>query len=315
MRLFHGRGGTVGRGGGPTHDAILAQPSGTVQGQIKITEQGEVLSYRYSNRETAVFELTLGLTGLIQASKSLLRAAPVDDTRHLQIMAELAALGENAYRDLCEQTPGFMDYFYEATPVNEIAQLNIGSRPSHREKSDRSKASIRAIAWVFAWAQSRQTLPAWYGIGHALEQWRAGDPARLEQLRAMYREWPFFRALLSNTQMALVKSCMDIAEEYAERCTDAETGARVFGKIKAEFLRTRDQVLEVAALDQLLDDNPLLQMSLGRRDPYLDPLNHIQLELLRRYRDEKSDDAGREANLDPLLRSINAIAAGMRNTG
>ncbi len=315
IRLFHGRGGTVGRGGGPTHDAILAQPAGTVQGQIKITEQGEVLSNRYSNRETAVFELTMGLTGLIEASKSLLRAPAADNPEHLQTMAELAHLGETCYREICEQTSGFMDYFYEATPVDEIALLNIGSRPSHRAKGDRSKSSIRAIAWVFAWAQSRQNLPAWYGIGTALEQWRGDDPDRLRQVQAMYRDWPFFRALLSNTQMALVKACMDIAEEYAELCEERDTADAIFNKIKEEFVRTSEQIVQVAGLDELLDDNPLLKLSLGRRDPYLDPLNHIQLELLRRYRDPKLSEAEREANLDPLLRSINAIAAGMRNTG
>ncbi|MCP5304717.1 MAG: phosphoenolpyruvate carboxylase [Chromatiaceae bacterium] len=315
IRLFHGRGGTIGRGGGPTHDAIRAQPAGTLLGQIKFTEQGEVLSYKYSNRETAIYELTMGLTGVISASVGLIRdVAPDDDSFH-DSMRVLAETGEAAYRDLTEQTPGFLDYFYQATPVAEIGMLNIGSRPSHRAKGDLSKSSVRAIAWVFGWAQARQTLPAWYGLGSALEFCCKDQKKRLRTLRQMYREWPFFRALLSNTQMALVKSRMDIAREYAELCTDPRIRDTVFGMIEAEYLRTEKWIRRITGIDELLDDNPLLKTSLGRRDPYLDPLNHIQLELLQRYRSPETRDVDREASLDPLLRSINAIAAGMRNTG
>ncbi len=315
VRLFHGRGGTIGRGGGPTHEAILAQPQGTVQGQIKFTEQGEVLSYKYNNRETAVFELTQGVTGLIQASRSLIRTPAPDDPDYLDTITEVARVGERHYRGLTEQTTGFLDYFYEATPVSEIALLNIGSRPSHRAKGDRSKASVRAIAWVFGWAQARQTLPAWYGIGTALAEWRGDRPERLEKLRRMYRDWPFFRALLSNTQMALFKSDMTIAAEYAALCSDPDLRDRVFSLIRREYELAKTQILDVAEAAELLDDNPLLKLSLGRRNPYLDPLNYIQLALLRRYRDAATDEDAREAQLDPLLRSINAIAAGMRNTG
>ncbi len=214
-RLFHGRGGTVGRGGGPTHEAILAQPPDTVRGQIKFTEQGEVLFYRYNNMETAIYELTMGVTGLLKASVSLVQPVPRDRTEDLAVMDELARIGEHGYRELTERTPGFLDYFYEATPTSEIGGLNIGSRPSHRKKGDRSKNSVRAIGWVFSWAQSRQTFPAWYGIGLSLSTWCAGKPERLEKLRQMYRDWPFFRNLLSNAQMALSKSDMDIAREYA----------------------------------------------------------------------------------------------------
>ena len=315
LRLFHGRGGTIGRGGGPTHESIRSQPAGTVQGQIKFTEQGEVLSYKYSNSETAVFELTMGLTGLIQASRGLLREPPADEPAHLETMEQLAQIGEAHFRNLTEDTPGFMDYFYEATPVSEIAQLNIGSRPSHRAKGDRSKSSIRAIAWVFGWAQARQTLPAWYGLGTALARWRGTDPARLAQLQEMYRSWPFFRAMLSNIQMALGKSDMKIAAEYAELASDPETARVVFNKIRDEHELTCAEVLMVADIGDLLEENPMLQRTLARRAPYLDPLNHIQLELLRRYRGTTLPEAEKEANLDPLLRSINAIAAGMRNTG
>ncbi len=314
-RLFHGRGGTIGRGGGPTHEAILAQPEGTVHGQIKFTEQGEVLSSKYSNQETAVYELTMGITGLIKASCSLVQPTDPERRDYLAVMDELAKNGGRAYRQLTDGTPGFLDYFYEATPVTEIGLLNIGSRPSHRKKGDRAKTSVRAIAWVFGWAQSRHTLPAWYGIGTALEQWRGNDPVRLAQLQKMYQEWPFFRALLSNTQMALYKAEPDIAREYAGLCQDKDTGERIYSAFRGEFFRTVNQVLNVSGNQHLLGETPRLELSLMRRNPYLDPLNHIQLTLLKRYRDESLPEAEREQWLDPLLRSINAIAAGMRNTG
>ncbi|MDA8421233.1 MAG: phosphoenolpyruvate carboxylase [Pseudomonadota bacterium] len=314
-RLFHGRGGTIGRGGGPTHESILAQPPGTVNGQIKFTEQGEVLYYKYSNAETAAYELTMGVTGLMKASISLVRPPVHDRKDHLEIMEQLARSGEESYRALTDHTPGFMDYFYEATPVNEIGLLNIGSRPSHRTRTDRSKSSVRAIPWVFGWAQSRHTLPAWYGLGSALESWRAGDPARLEKLKTMYLDWPFFRSLLSNTQMALFKSDMDIAREYAELCNDPDTRQRVYRMARDEFVRTVTQVLEVSNAAHLIEDNPVLALSLARRNPYLDPLNHIQTVLLKRYRAAPGDESRPSVWRDPLLRSINAIAAGMRNTG
>jgi len=313
-RLFHGRGGTIGRGGGPTHESITAQPPNTVHGQIKFTEQGEVLSYKYSNRETAIYELTMGVTGLLKASLGVVQSRPADSAEDIRVMNDLVVRGEKTYRQLTEQTPGFLDYFYEANPVSEIGLLNIGSRPSHRKKQDRSMGSVRAIPWVFGWAQSRHTLPAWYGIGSALEQWRGNDPTRLERLRAMYREWPFFHALLSNTQMALFKGEITIAKEYAELCEDAETRARVYGLIREEYKRTVDQVLAVADVSQLVEEIPSLALSLSRRDPYLDPINHIQIALLERFR--KDVEADRESDWRyPLLRSINAIAAGMRNTG
>jgi len=314
-RLFHGRGGTVGRGGGPTHEAILAQPAGTVQGNIKFTEQGEMVTYKYSNKETAVFELEVGITGLLRASKSLIAPPAETDMHYTDIMDAITEHSENAYRDLIDRTPGFIDYFYEATPVGEIALLNIGSRPTHRRKTDRSKNSIRAIPWVFGWAQSRHTLPAWFGIGSALERWCGEDEKRLEQLQAMYQQWPFFRALLSNTQMALFKADMTIAREYADLCPDRAFAEQVFTQIEAEFHRTVAMILKVAKISRLIEENQVLTLSLTRRNPYLDPLSHIQITLLRRYRDPKLGVPEQTAWLDPLLRSINAIAAGMRNTG
>ena len=315
-RLFHGRGGTIGRGGGPTYESILSQPEGTVHGQIKFTEQGEVLSNKYSNPETAVYELTLGITGLMLASRyQLLPGESTATKENMAIMSEIMTYGENSYRQLTDHTEGFLDYFYEATPVNEIAMMNIGSRPSHRKKGDRSKSSVRAIGWVFGWAQARQTLPAWYGIGTALQQWVGDDNARLEKLRDMYQNWPYFTALLSNTEMALYKADMRTAKEYSELCLSKETGLRIYEMIRDEHDRTLEITLKVANMAHLLDDIPPLALSLMRRDPYLDPLNHIQIKLLKRYRNELLDDKEREKWLNPLLRSINAIAAGMRNTG
>ncbi len=314
-RLFHGRGGTVGRGGGPTHEAILAQPPDTVRGQIKFTEQGEVLFYRYNNMETAVYELTMGVTGLLKSSVSLVQPVQSDRAENLVVMDELAQIGERGYRELTEHTLGFLDYFYEATPTSEIGGLNIGSRPSHRKRGDRSKNSVRAIGWVFSWAQSRQTFPAWYGIGLSLSTWCADKPERLEKLREMYRDWPFFRNLLSNAQMALSKSDMDIAKEYASLCIDPETSQRVYGLIASEHRLAVDWILKVADTDRLLSENPVLADSLHRRDAYLGPLNYLQVFLLRRVREIDLENPAESSWMKPLLRSINAIAAGMRNTG
>jgi phosphoenolpyruvate carboxylase len=312
-RLFHGRGGTIGRGGGPTHEAILSQPDDTVHGQIKFTEQGEVLSYRYANPETALYELTMGISGLIKASRCVIEPPHPARKDYLGIMEELARLGEEAYRGLIG-ADGLLDYFYEVTPVDAIALLNIGSRPSHRKKKDRSLGSIRAIPWVFGWAQSRHTIPAWYGIGTAIERWRGSDLERLAKLQKMYEEWPFFRAILSNTQMSLFKAEMHIAHEYTRLSKHAEQAAAMYATIADEYQRTLTQVLNIAGLHSLMEETPDLQLSLVRRNFYLDPLNHVQIALLERYRGEEAPEE-REQWLDPLLRSINAIAAGMRNTG
>ena len=320
-RLFHGRGGTIGRGGGPTHESILSQPEGTVHGQIKFTEQGEVLSNKYSNPETAVYELTLGVAGLMLASRyQILPGSSTATEENMSIMREIMTYGENSYRQLTDHTEGFLDYFYEATPVSEIGLMNIGSRPSHRKSGDRSKSSVRAIGWVFGWAQARHTLPAWYGIGSALYKWISdggveNQEKRLKKLQSMYENWPYFRALLSNTEMALYKADMKTAKEYSELCVSPETGQRIFEMVRDEHDRTLEITLKVSNMTRLLDDIPPLALSLMRRDPYLDPLNHIQIKLLKRYRDESLSDEEREKWLNPLLRSINAIAAGMRNTG
>ncbi len=313
-RLFHGRGGTVGRGGGPTNEAIMAQPHGTVSGQIKFTEQGEVLSYKYSNSETAAYELTMGVTGLMKASSHIVRPHEQTPTPYSKIFQELAAIGEKRYRQLTSETEGFLDYFYESTPVSEIGLLNIGSRPSHRKTKDRSKDSIRAIPWVFGWAQSRHTLPAWFGIGSALQEWQNSEE-KTNTLSTMYKECAAFRALLDNTQMALSKGNLTIAREYAKLSEDKELSGKLFDIIAKEYQRTTQEILSISGNDKLMSDNPTLALSIERRDPYLDPLNYIQIALLERTRNTEIREEERARWRDPLLRSINAIAAGMRNTG
>jgi phosphoenolpyruvate carboxylase len=311
-RLFHGRGGTIGRGGGPTHEAILSQPAGTLRGEIKFTEQGEVLYYKYSHSESAVFELSMGLTGLLKSNINLMREPVPDNPEYHRIMDALKAYGEASYRELTEQTPGFLDYFYEATPVAEIGLLNIGSRPSHRKKADRSKKSIRAIPWIFGWAQSRHTLPAWYGLGTAIGKW-LDDGNDIATLQQMYRDWPFFRAMISNLQMALFKGDMQIARMYSRLCNPEHCDCdAIYSRIAGEFDRTTQNLLAVSSMSQLIEDNDVLRLGLSRRNPYLDPLNAIQATLLKRYRAGEDPD---NHWLLPLLRSVNAIAAGMRNTG
>ncbi len=312
-RLFHGRGGTIGRGGGPTHMAILSQPTGTVRGEIKFTEQGEVLSYKYSNSETASYELSLGVTGLMKASLCLVTDVTQDNPAHLNTMEQLAKDGESAYRLLTDHTEGFFKLFYEATPVNEIGLLNIGSRPSHRKKGNLSKSSIRAIPWVFGWAQARLTFPAWFGTGYALDEWakRHGQAGLLD----MYNQWPFFRALLSNIQMALYKTQLITGKEYCEIASDRAQAMHIYTMIAEEHTRTVNYSLSVSGNPYLMAETPSIALSLQRRNPYLDPLNHIQIVLLKRYKDESVTEQEREVWLKPLLNSINAIAAGMRNTG
>ncbi len=314
-RLFHGRGGTVARGGGPTHESILSLPQGTVEGQIKFTEQGEVLSSKYSNNETAIYELTMGATGLMKASRhQVLPEEPVPE-EYEQVVSDLARFGEEAYRELTDHTPFFFHYFHEATPVRELGLLNIGSRPASRKKGDLSKASVRAIPWVFGWSQSRHTLPAWFGIGSALKRWREENPGREHLLHELFEQWPFFHSMLRNTQLSLTKGEMNIAREYAGLVTDQDQAQEVYGKIRQEYDYTVDELLRVAETETLVEIDEYIGTSMKRRNPYLDVLNHIQITLLGRHRDESVPEAEREKWLPPLLRSINAIAAGMRNTG
>ncbi len=314
-RIFHGRGGTITRGGGPTHDAIMSQPPQTVLGQIKFTEQGEVLSHKYGNAETANYELAMGITGLMKASIGSRQEDEANYQQYHPIMQQLAEFSEQYYRELTDNTEGFFEYFYETTPVSEIGLMNIGSRPAHRRKGDLSKSSVRAIPWVFGWSMSRTTMPAWYGVGYAIEAWLDAKPKRLKQLRDMNQHWPFFAAMISNLQMSLFKSDMRIALDYSKLCDEKNLADLIYNMLKQENKRSIDAVLQVANLKKLLANDPVLTLSLSRRDPYLDPLAYLQIDLLKKYRDEDQPEAAQMQWQSALLSSINGIAAGLRNTG
>ena len=313
LRLFHGRGGSVGRGGGPSYEAILAQPAGAVSGQIRITEQGEVIASKYSNPEVGRRNLEILTAATLEATLLDVENASAPALQFRVAMERLSALAFAAYRQLVYETPGFTQYFRESTPLSEIAALNIGSRPASRKPSDRIE-DLRAIPWVFSWAQCRLMLPGWYGFGSAIETWKQETPDALDQLREMHRHWPFFRTLLSNMDMVLAKSDLGIASRYAELVTDETLRNKIFGRISAEWKATRAALLAITGHAELLDDNPLLKRSIRNRFPYMDPLNHLQVEMLRRYR------AGGAEGLDERVRrgihlTINGVAAGLRNSG
>jgi len=231
------------------------------------------------------------------------------------VMQQLSDYSEACYRELTDHTEGFFEYFYETTPVSEIGLMNIGSRPSHRRKGDMSKTSVRAIPWVFGWSMSRTTMPAWYGVGYAIDQWSKDNPDGIKLLRRMNRRWPFFAAMISNLQMSLFKSDMRIALEYSGLCEDRKLADSIFRMLRDENKRSIDGVLQVDDSKNLLAKDPLLKLSLTRRDPYLDPLAYLQIDLLRKYRDESQSEADRMQWQAALLSSINGIAAGLRNTG
>ncbi len=313
LRLFHGRGGTVGRGGGPSYQAILAQPAGAVQGAIRITEQGEVIASKYANPELGRRNLEVLVAATLEAT---LLPREHDDPQEdcLGAMAELATTAFKAYRALVYETPGFEQYFWESTVISEISQLNIGSRPASRKKTTAIE-DLRAIPWVFSWSQCRLMLPGWYGFGTAYEAFIAarGDEG-LALLRHMFREWGFFRTMLANMDMLLAKTDIALAERYAGLVQDAALRAEIFGRIKAEWQATVDALLAITGQHELLERNPLLKRSLKNRYPYLDPLNHLQVELLRRYRSGApwSDD---ERVKNGIHLTINGVAAGLRNSG
>ncbi|MGL6222691.1 MAG: phosphoenolpyruvate carboxylase [Steroidobacteraceae bacterium] len=310
MRLFHGRGGSVGRGGGPTYEAILAQPGGTVQGQIRVTEQGEVIGAKYSNAEVGRRNLEILAAATMEAT--LLGASGrAPQPQYLEALEALSNSAFKAYRHLVYETPGFEDYFWESTVISEIAELNIGSRPASRNQS-RSIETLRAIPWVFSWAQCRLMLPGWYGFGSAVEAWLAthGDEG-LQLLQEMHRDWPFFASVLSNMEMVLAKADVAIASRYADLVVDPELRARIFGRIRAELEATVSALLRIMGTGELLSGNPQLSRSIKYRFPYLDPLNHIQVELLRRYRAGDKDERSRRG----IHLTINGVAAGLRNSG
>ena len=322
LRLFHGRGGTVGRGGGPSYQAILAQPPGTVNGQIRLTEQGEVIGSKYANAEIGRRNLETLVAATLEAT--LLHPTKSAPKAFLEAAEQLSQASCAAYRELVYGTPGFTDYFYAATPIREIAELNIGSRPAARPKDGKATRAIedlRAIPWSFSWGQCRMALPGWCGFGSAVDAFLAGGDraTRVELLQRMHRQWPFFRTLMSNLDMVLAKSDLRIAARYVELVEDKKVGRRIFTAIKAEWERANAALTLISGETQRLQSNPALARSIEHRFPYLDPLNHLQVELLRRYRNRPHVAGPGQDDTLRLQRgihlSINGIAAGLRNTG
>ena len=333
LRIFHGRGGAIGRGGGPAGKAILAQPPGSVRGRLKITEQGEVIAARYFDQEIAYRNLEQIVHAVLTASgppapnnggarPTSFPAPPLLGAggTWAAVMDEVSSAAFTAYRALVYSDPDFVRYFQEATPVGELAQLNIGSRPPKRTASDRIE-DLRAIPWVFSWMQSRHTLPGWYGVGTALTAYADQSPAHLERLQTMYKQWPFFATTIDNAQMSLAKADMEIAARYAALVTDEAIRQRIYGAVAAEYEKSVAVIGRITGLNSLLDNQPVLQKSIRLRNPYVDPLSYLQVELLKRLRALPSDDASEEtktARRDlraAVLLSINGIAAGMKNTG
>ena len=314
LRMFHGRGGTVGRGGGPSYEAILAQPPGTVRGQIRLTEQGEVIGSKYANPEIGRRNLETLVAATLEAT--LLQPTKPATPAFLQAAAELSTASMAAYRALVYETPGFTEYFFSATPIREIAELNIGSRPASRKPSQKIE-DLRAIPWGFSWGQCRLTLPGWYGFGsaiaHFLEQGGSPDKRKeaLALLKKMYRQWPFFRTLLSNMDMVLAKSDLALASRYAELVADAKLRKKIFAAIDGEWHKTAHALGVITGDKQRLAGNAALQRSIRHRFPYIDPLHHLQVELVRRYRAGQTDQRVQTG----IHISINGIAAGLRNTG
>ena len=311
LRLFHGRGGTVGRGGGPSYDAILAQPPGSVNGQIRITEQGEVIASKYSNPEIGRRNLETLIAATMEATLLHHHGADSAMPEYHRIMEALSLDAFAAYRKLVYETPGFTDYFFTATPIREIAELNIGSRPSSRKASNRIE-DLRAIPWVFSWGLNRTLLPGWFGFGSAVRQFVAREgEAGLAQLQAMYKNWPFFRGLMSNMDMVLSKTDMGIASRYAELLEDVPLRERIFGAINGEWEDTVKMLFAITGNTTLLQDNPAFARSLLTRFPYIDPLNHLQVALLQRHRAGDDDVLVKRA----IHLTINGIATGLRNSG
>jgi phosphoenolpyruvate carboxylase len=300
--VFHGRGGSTGRGGGPTHAAIVSQPPGHPPGRLKLTEQGETVSFKYGLEGLARVNLEAALAGTLLAAFPEVTARP-PTTRDREILDELARLAQRRYRDFVWEQPRFVEFFRLVTPVDELALLEIGSRPARRPNDEDYLASLRAIPWVFAWTQNRVLLPAWFGCGTALSSLPA------EELRRLYDDLPFFRTVVDNLDMTLAKSSLDVARGYLELVSDAALRDELFGEIEREHALTVSSVLRASGVERLLDRQPTVQRTIDLRNPYVDPMNAIQVELLRRHR------GGDESARLPLLRSIAGIAAALRNTG
>jgi phosphoenolpyruvate carboxylase len=308
--LFHGRGGSVGRGGGPSYQAIIAQPPGAVQGRIRITEQGEVIAAKYSSAEVGQRNLETLAAATLEAT--LLHSTDeANENVYASVMEELSASAFKAYRALVYDTPDFEQYFWQSTVIDEITRLNIGSRPSSRTRSRRIE-DLRAIPWVFSWSQSRIMLPGWYGFGTAIKEWLAAHPQPgMDVLRTMYKRWPFFQVLLSNADMVLAKADIGIASRYADLVEDRKLGQAIFRRLRDEWRLTVEMVCRIMDQKSLLESNPLLARSIRNRFAYLDPLNHVQIELLKRERAKGGDPRVVEG----IRLTINGIAAGLRNSG
>ncbi|MCB0155076.1 MAG: phosphoenolpyruvate carboxylase, partial [Anaerolineae bacterium] len=314
LTLFHGRGGTIARGGGPTNRAILAQPAGSVNGKIRITEQGEVIAERYGNPAIARRHLEQVVSAVLMTSAPAHEAHTTPLNKWRQVMDELAQTGYRAYRKLIYETPELIDYWQQATPIQEISQLQIGSRPSRRASGD-ALATLRAIPWVFSWMQSRHVLPGWYGLGTALADYAATSD-RLDDLKEMYQKWPFFTNAIDNAQVSLGKADMGIARLYADLVEDEQVRELIFTEIETEFKRTVNSILEITGQKKILDNDKTLQQSIRLRNPYVDPLNFIQVSLLRQLRAlPEAETAETEQILPAILLTINGIAAGLKNTG
>jgi phosphoenolpyruvate carboxylase len=309
LRFFHGRGGSVGRGGGPSYEAILSQPPGAVQGELRLTEQGEVIAHKYANREIGLGNLEALFAATLRATFD--RVEPATHERFHAAMEELSRDAMRAYRSLVYETDGFVEYFRGTTPIVEISELNIGSRPASRKPSQRIE-DLRAIPWVFSWAQCRVMLPGWYGFGSAVRAWRErrGEEG-MTLLKEMQREWPFFRAMLSNLEMLMAKVDLSVAARYKELFADAAIADAIFSRIRSEYDQALAAFFEISGAQSLLDSNPALARSIRNRFPYMDPLNHLQIELLKRYRAGDSEDRVRRG----IHLSINGLAAGLRNSG
>jgi phosphoenolpyruvate carboxylase len=314
VQIFHGRGGAIGRGGGPANRAILAQPAGTVNGRLRFTEQGEVIADRYGSANLAERHLEQ-ITNAVLRSSFAVDAAPPPPAweRVLERLAERAC---RHYRSLVYEDPEFLTYFEEATPIAEIGQLKLASRPVRRSNQPLSSTErldqLRAIPWVFSWMQCRHTLPGWYGLGSAVCEYLSDYPEARETLATMYEEWPFWRTLIDSTQMILAKADLEIARLYADLVSDQEVADRIYSRVAEEYHKTVDVISVITGRKELLDDMPVLKRSIARRNPYVDPLSFIQLVLLRRLR---GGEEPRDELLSGVLESINGIASGLKNTG
>ena len=310
VTFFHGRGGTVGRGGGPSYDAIISQPLGSVQDRIRLTEQGEIIAAKYGNSDAAYYNLEALFSAVIHRMNADKVNTDIRDIPEIQvIMDEIVEDSYNKYRELVFKNPNFYNYFFEATPIKEISSLNIGSRPASRKKIT-DIGGLRAIPWVFSWSQSRIMLPGWYGVGTAFSNYINKDKGNIEKLRKMYKEWPFFTSLLSNVDMVMAKSDMDIAREYANLCKEEET-KKVYEEILREWNLTKQVVLEISEHKEFLEDNTYLTRSLENRLQYFNTLNLIQLELIKRSREGKLP----ESQINTIHITINGVATGLRNSG